>query len=48
VKRLAEKLGNVPNIEPVHQVETMDFNSPDTDVQEPSNLPIGMAKRDQA
>lgn len=48
LESLTQKLGNVPNIEPAHQVETMDFDRPDADIQRRADLTIGMAQRDQS
>lgn len=48
LERLTQELSDVPNIEPAHQVETMDFDCPDADVQRRSDLAIGMAQRDQS
>jgi hypothetical protein len=45
---LTQELGDVPNIESAHQVETMDFDCPDADVQCRADLTIGMAQRDQS
>lgn len=44
---LTQELGNVPNIEAAHQVETMDFDRPDADIQRCGDLTIGMTQRDQ-
>jgi hypothetical protein len=41
-------LGDVPNIEPTHQVEAMDFDRPDTDIQGFGDLTIRMAQRNQS
>jgi hypothetical protein len=48
LQRLTQELGDVPNIESAHQVETMDFDRPDADVQCPADLTIGMAQCDQS
>ena len=48
LQRLTQELGDVPNIESAHQVETMDFDRPDADVQCRADLTIGMAQRDQS
>jgi hypothetical protein len=32
----------------MHQVEPMNFNGPDTDLQGPGDLSVGMAKGDEA
>lgn len=45
---LTQELCDVPDIEPAHQVETMDFDRPDADVQGRADLTIGMAQRDQS
>ena len=46
LQSLTQELGDVPNIESAHQVETMDFDRPDADVQCRADLTIGMAQRD--
>lgn len=48
LESLTQELGDVPNIEPAHQVETMDFDRPDADIQSRADLTIGMAQRDQS
>jgi hypothetical protein len=48
LQSLTQELGDVPNIESAHQVETMDFDRPDADVQCRADLTIGMAQRDQS
>jgi len=48
LERLTQKLGDIPNIESMHQVESVDFNGSDTDLEKPSNLPVGMAEGDEA
>jgi len=45
---LTQELGDVPNIESTHQIETMDFHRPDADIQRCGNLTIDMAQRDQS
>ncbi|GKS64658.1 hypothetical protein YTPLAS72_19620 [Nitrospira sp.] len=48
LERLTQKLRDVPNIKPVHQIEPMDLNGTDTDLQGPGNFSIGMAESDEA
>ena len=48
LQRLTQELGDVPNIESAHQVETMDFDRPNAYVQRRADLTIGMAQRDQS
>jgi hypothetical protein len=48
LERLTQKLCHVPHIKSMHQVEPMNFNGPDTDLQGPGNLSVGMAKGDEA
>lgn len=47
LERLTQKLGNVPDIEAMHQVEPVNFNGSDTDVEGTSNLSVGMAEGDE-
>lgn len=48
LESLTQELGDVPDIESAHQVETMDFDRPDADIQCRADLTIGMAQRDQS
>lgn len=48
LESLTQKLCHISNIQPMHQVEPMNLNGPDTDLQGPCNLSIGMAKGDEA
>ena len=48
LERLTQKLGDVPNIEAMHQIEPVHFNGSDTDVESARNFPVGMAEGDEA
>lgn len=43
LKGLTQELGDVPNIEPAHQIKAMNFDCPDADIQRCGDLAIGMA-----
>jgi hypothetical protein len=45
---LTQKLRDIPNIEPMHQIEPMNLNGADTDLKGPGNFSIGMAESDEA
>jgi hypothetical protein len=45
---LTQKLCDIPNIEPMHQIEPMNLNGADTDLKGPGNFSIGMAESDEA
>jgi len=42
-QRLAQKLGDVANIEPPHQIEAVNFNGADADAQGSGDFPVGVA-----
>ena len=48
LERLTQKLRDVPNIETMHQIEPMNLDGPDADVERTSNLPVRIAKGDEA
>lgn len=48
LKRLAKKLGYVPDIQAAHQVEAMDFDRADADVQRGGDLAVGVPHRDHS
>ena len=45
-QRLAEKLGDVADVQPAHQIEAMHFNRAYADTQRIGDFPIGLAHGD--